>query len=240
MELTVQKHNTPTALHLLTIGVSELELSRYERNLTIQDCVLSQDKPLYIACYDIKSEGEILSHVFRLTQRFLMVNFPETAIDLTASQFSQDIIALRRDWNLDDIIMFFKFIRQRQDIPELKTYGGKITAIKLIEFSNYYENERCDVKEQFLSNQKNVKVVKSDSDETVNKLFATFGKELQEKQNTAIEKERKGKIERAVKTNQYHKENEDKLMELKELLDKGEINDIELVKRYNNFLIRKQ
>ena len=58
--------------------------------------------------------------------------------------------------------------------------------------------------------------------------------------NTAIEKERKGKIERAVKTNQYHKENEDKLMELKELLDKGEINDIELAKRYNNFLIRKQ
>lgn len=236
----IQKQHTQTALHLLTIGASELELSRYERNLTIQDCVLSQDKPLYIACYDIKSEGEILSHVFRLTQRFLMVNFPETAIDLTASQFSQDIIALRRDWNLDDIIMFFKFIRQRQDIPELKTYGGKITAIKLIEFSGIYENERCEVKEQFLTKQKSVKIERSDKDETSSKLFATFGKELLEKQIQQQNKEREGKLERAIKTNHYHKENELKALELKQLLDSGEIDDTEFAIRYNNFLIRKQ
>jgi len=166
-----------------------MELSRYERNLTIKDCVLSQEKPLYIACYDLKSEEQILKHVFLLTQRFLMVNFPDTVIDLTASQFAQDIIALRRDWNLDDIIMFFKFIRQRQDIPELKTYGGKITAIKLLEFSNYYENERCELKEQFLNNQKNVKAIKSEKDEIVNGLFkATFGKELSEKMKLEKEK----------------------------------------------------
>lgn len=219
---------------------NQIELGRYERNLTIEQCVLSKEKNLFTLANNPTTELELIKSIFKLTQRFLLANFSDSQIDATANQFALDIIDLRRDWNLDDIIMFFKFIRQRQNIPELKTYGGKITAIKLIEFSNYYENERCDVKEQFLSNQKNVKVVKSDSDETVNKLFATFGKELQEKQNTAIEKERKVKIERAVKTNQYHKENEDKLMELKELLDKGEINDIELAKRYNNFLIRKQ
>lgn len=219
---------------------NQIELGRYERNLTIEQCVLSKEKNLFTLANNQITELELIKSIFKLTQRFLLANFSDSQIDATANQFALDIIDLRRDWNLDDIIMFFKFIRQRQDIPELKTYGGKITAIKLIEFSGIYENERCEVKEQFLSNQKKVKVVKSDSDETVNKLFATFGKELQEKQNTAIEKERKDKIERAVKTNQYHKENEDKLRELKELLDKGEINDIELAKRYNNFLIRKQ
>jgi hypothetical protein len=222
------------------VTFNQIELGRYERNLTIEQCVLSKEKNLFTLANNQITELELIKSIFKLTQRFLLANFSDSQIDATANQFALDIIDLRRDWNLDDIIMFFKFIRQRQDIPELKTYGGKITAIKLIEFSGIYENERCEVKEQFLSNQKKVKVVKSDSDETVNKLFATFGKELQEKQNTAIEKERKDKIERAVKTNQYHKENEDKLRELKELLDKGEINDIELAKRYNNFLIRKQ
>lgn len=223
----------------MTIGVNEIEFSRYERNLTISDCVLSPEKTIFIICNDTESEGKILQHIFKLTQRFLMVNFPDTAIDMTASQFAQDIISLRRDWNLDDIVMFFKFIRQRQDIPELKTYGGKITAIKLIEFSGVYENERCEIKEQFLVNQKNLKIEKSENDSVVNGLFkATFGKELQEKQ----EKEKQEKLEemqnRAFLTNNYHKENEAYLKELKELLDKKEIDDTELALRYSKFLIR--
>lgn len=207
--MELQKRTIQTIHHLMTTGANEIEICRYERNLTIKDCVLSKEKPLYVSCYNIKSEGEILKQVFKLTQRFLMVNFPDTSIDLTASQFSQDIIALRRDWNLDDIVMFFKFIRQRQDIPELKTYGAKITTIKLLEFSGYYENERCEIKEQFLIDQRNKKIEIENKNEVVNGLFkATFGKELLEKQEREKENDRKEKLERAVKTNQYHKENE--------------------------------
>jgi len=212
-----------------------VELSRYERNLTIKDCVLSKEKPLYVACYDLKSEENILRHIFKLTQRFLMVNFPDSVIDLTATQFSQDIISLRRDWNLDDIVMFFKFIRQRQDIPELKTYGGKITAIKLLEFSNYYENERCEIKEQYLINQKNVRNIKYEKDEIVNNLFkATFGKELAEKMEREKEKEQNDKLERAVQTNQYHKENEFCINWLKQ----QKATDLEKTTWYNLFTIR--
>lgn len=235
----LQKQTTQTTLHP-TVTFNQIELGRYERNLTIEQCVLSKEKNLFTLANNPTTELELIKSIFKLTQRFLLANFSDSQIDATANQFALDIIDLRRDWNLDDIIMFFKFIRQRQDIPELKTYGGKITAIKLIEFSGIYENERCEVKEQFLTKQKSVKIERAEKDETSSKLFATFGKELQEKQNTAIEKERKGKIERAVKTNQYHKENEDKLMELKELLDSGEIDDTEFAIRYNNFLIRKQ
>lgn len=219
----------------MTTGATEMEISRYERNLTIKDCVLSREKPLYLACYDLKSEEQILKHVFLLTQRFLMVNFPDTSIDLTASQFSQDIIALRRDWNLDDIVMFFKFIRQRQDIPELKTYGGKITAIKLLEFSGYYENERCEIKEQFLIDQRNKKIEIENKNEVVTGLFkATFGKELLEKQEHQKENDMREKLERAIKTNQYHKENEFCINWLKE----QKATDLEKTTWFNLFSIR--
>ena len=236
----VQKHNIPTVQLLLMecqngSQSASMDLFRYERELTIDKCVKSIDKSIYTLTQNKETEESILRNIFLLTQRFLMANFPESAIDVIAMQFSQDIVELRRDWNLDDIVMFFKFIRQRQDIPELKTYGGKITAIKLIEFSNYYENERCEVKEQFLLNQKTSKNIKSEKDDTVNKLFATFGKELQEKQNLAIEKERKEKIERAVKNNTYHKENEFCI----EWLKINKVPEMIAVKWYNNFLIRK-
>ena len=216
-----------------------MDLMRYERNVSIEKCVLSREKNIFTLVQNSTTEERVLSNIFLLTQRFLLANFPESQIDATATQFSSDIVELRRDWILDDIIMFFKFIRQRQDIAELKTYGGKITAIKLLEFSGFYENERCEIKEQFLVNQKNLKIERSNGDEIVNGLFkATFGIELQEKQEKEKEDKMKEMQERAFKTNQHHKENEVKLKELKILLDKGEIDDIELATQYNNFLIR--
>ncbi len=235
----LQKQTTQTTLHP-TVTFNQIELGRYERNLTIEQCVLSKEKNLFTLANNPTTELELIKSIFKLTQRFLLANFSDSQIDATANQFALDIIDLRRDWNLDDIIMFFKFIRQRQDIPELKTYGGKITAIKLIEFSGIYENERCEVKEQFLTKQKSVKIERSEKDETSSKLFATFGKELLEKQIQQQNKEREDKLERAIKTNQYHKENELKALELKELLDSGEIDDLDFSIRYNNFLIRKQ
>lgn len=241
----MQKQPTQTVERLLMecqtgSQTASMELFKYERELTIQKCVVNTDKSIYTLTKSKDTEESILRNIFLITQRFLMANFPESAIDIISMQFSQDIVELRRDWNLDDIIMFFKFIRQRQDIPELKTYGGKITAIKLIEFSGIYENERCEVKEQFLTKQKSLKIERSEKDETSSKLFATFGKELLEKQIQQQNKEREDKLERAIKTNHYHKENELKALELKELLDKGEIDDTEFSIRYNNFLIRKQ
>jgi len=173
-----------------------MEISRYERNLTIKDCVLSREKPLYLACYDLKSEEQILKHVFLLTQRFLMVNFPDTSIDLTAS---------------------------------------KITVIKLLEFSGYYENERCEIKEQFLIDQRNKKIEIENKNEVVNGLFkATFGKELLEKQEHQKENDMREKLERAIKTNQYHKENEFCINWLKE----QKATDLEKTTWFNLFSIR--
>lgn len=140
-----------------SLGAS-MNLLRYERSLKIENCVASTEKNIYSLVLDRKSEERILSNIFLLTQRFLQANFPESVIDATSMQFAQDITELRRDWILDDIILFFKFVRQRQDIPELKTYGAKITSIKLLEFTKFYEDERCDAKEKFLSQKKTTRV----------------------------------------------------------------------------------
>lgn len=213
-----------------------MELYRYERELTIEKCVLNTEKTIYTLTKNKETEEDILRNIFIITQRFLIANFPESSIDVISMQFSQDISELRRDWNLDDIIMFFKFVRQRQDIPELKTYGGKITAIKLIEFTGVYENERCEVKEQFLSKQKNAVIEKSNNDTVVNNLFkATFGKELTEKMEREKKAERSDKLERAIKTNLHHKENEFCLNWLKE----NKVDERISVIWFNLFRLRK-
>lgn len=227
----MQKQPTQTALHLLTTGASEIEMLRFERNLTIKLCVLNGEKNIYSLCNNPESESMILKNIFQLTQRFLMVNFPESMIDATASQFSQDIVDLRRDWVLDDIIMFFKFIRQRQDLPELKTYGSKITSIKLIEFSQYYENERCEVKEQVLIYERNREL-------EINNFIADFGKELSEKISIAENVKREERAKEVRKVNEWHKQNEIKLKELKDKVKLGELEEMEMLRQYNNYLIR--
>jgi hypothetical protein len=234
--------NTPTVQHLL-IEISKnnidasLDLARYERGLKIENCVASTEKNIYSLVLNLETEKEILKNIFLLTQRFLQANFPESAIDATASQFAQDITELRRDWILDDIILFFKFVRQRQDIPELKTYGAKITSIKLLEFTKFYEDERCDAKEKFLSQKKQQELRELHDEKIVNGfLFKTFGKEMLESLENKKETERKEKMERAVKTQKFHSENEFCLQWLKE----NKVDENLALSWFNIFRFRKQ
>lgn len=75
-----------------------------------------------------------------------MVNSENTqqANELIAAQFAADIIETRLDWRIEDIKYFFKFFRQRKDIPECCILGNKITADKLMQAVNAYEVERAD------------------------------------------------------------------------------------------------
>ena len=234
--------NTPTVQHLL-IEISKnnidasLDLARYERSLKIENCVASTEKNIYSLVLDRKSEERILSNIFLLTQRFLQANFPESVIDATSMQFAQDITELRRDWILDDIILFFKFVRQRQDIAELKTYGAKITSIKLLEFTRFYEDERCDAKEKFLSQKKQQELRELHDEKIVNGfLFKTFGKEMLESLENKKEVERKEKMERAVKTQKFHSENQFCLQWLKE----NKVDESLAFSWFNIFRFRKQ
>lgn len=77
-----------------------------------------------------------------------MVNSENTqqANELIAAQFAADIIETRLDWRIEDIKYFFKFFRQRKDIPECCIMGNRITADKLMQVVGAYEVERSNEK----------------------------------------------------------------------------------------------
>ena len=122
---------------------NSLDLSLAEREVNFDLIFSTQRKPF---C-NIENESELLSSISKLTKRFIEVNFVgENSTDI-ALQFSIDIVEVRPDWNLLDILNFFKFIRQRQDLPGCKIFGNKISPIKLIELASVYEENKSIARE---------------------------------------------------------------------------------------------
>ncbi len=126
-----------------------LSLMKAEKAISFDVIFSTHSKPF---C-NVTDERKLLDYVMKLTQRFITVNFPEVnAVDISL-QFAVDIVDIRQDWNLLDILNFFKFIRQRQDLPENKIFGNKITPIKLIELTAVYENNKSIAREIWHKNE---------------------------------------------------------------------------------------
>lgn len=81
---------------------------------------------------------------------FLSVNSPDPGNALIAEQFSEDIIETRYDWKPQDIELFFKTVRQRQDVPDFNVFGNKVTALKLNSMVICYEELRIKEREAWL------------------------------------------------------------------------------------------
>lgn len=122
-----------------------LALAKAERSVGFDVIFQSHEKPF---CNTNDERGLLLS-IVKLTSRFLAINFPEINQDDISTQFAVDIVEVRPDWNILDIIYFFKFIRQRQDLPEMKIFGNKITPIKLMELTAVYEENKSIAREQW-------------------------------------------------------------------------------------------
>lgn len=99
-----------------------------------------------------KEETQIL--IFEACRQFLDLNSPAENNKELAVQFAEDIIETRPDWKIEDIKYLFKFIRQRQDIPELKLFGNKITGIRLMEMVVTYENYKSEGRERVVAETK--------------------------------------------------------------------------------------
>lgn len=84
------------------------------------------------------------------TTIFLNINSTGDNNAEIAYQFAGDLLSTRPDWKIEEIDFFFKFIRTRQDIPELKLFGNKITGLKLMEFVSVYEDYRSQEREEYL------------------------------------------------------------------------------------------
>jgi len=99
-------------------------------------------------CPNISSKSYNQKDLFKFISdeccKFLNINSASENNEDIAFQFAEDITETRLDWKPTDIVMFFKTIRQRQDIEEFQVLGNKITGIKLSEMIMAYEELRAD------------------------------------------------------------------------------------------------
>lgn len=92
--------------------------------------------------YGSGTEAECL--IAQITNDFLVTYSTGEQQATTSVQFAKDILNTRPDWKIADVDMLFTFIRTRQDLPECRIFGNKITGIKLMELVAVYEAERAD------------------------------------------------------------------------------------------------
>ena len=86
-----------------------ITLAKAERQVSFITIFETKSKPF---C-NVQNERELLQSIMKLTQRFISVNFPDVNAQDVALQFAVDITDSRPDWNMLDILNFFKFIRQQ-------------------------------------------------------------------------------------------------------------------------------
>ncbi len=196
---------------------------------------------------NVIDEKNLLENVMKITQRFIKVNFPEVnAVDISL-QFAVDIIDLRPDWNIMDILNFFKFIRQRQDLPENKIFGNKISPIKLMELTAVYEENKSIAREIWHKNEISKAVygtkeerlmlgasgqkLLGNTDTFKDTRFADLAKQIADKEKIKSDKV----YENAAKTKQFHKDN----VFCQDWLKQQDATDEEKLIWFNIFLIRK-
>ena len=94
--------------------------------------------------------SDLIRVIAKATGDFLSVNSQAGNHAMIALQFAQDIIETRPDWKIDDVIYFFKFVRQRQDIEDCRIFGNTITGIKLMQIASVYETHKAMQREENL------------------------------------------------------------------------------------------
>ena len=110
---------------------------------SIKDCINS---PMPVISSSKWEQSFINRFIVDATLRFLMANSETTNEQnvIIADQFATDIMETRQDWRPDDVVYFFKFFRQRKDIPENCVIGNRITNDRLMQSVYAYEAERAD------------------------------------------------------------------------------------------------
>lgn len=239
MQLVKQQLN-----QFLTDG-DVLSLMKAEKSIGFDMIFNTQSKPF---C-NVTDEKKLLESVMKLTQRFVSVNFPEVnAVDVSL-QFAVDIIDNRPDWNMLDILNFFKFIRQRQDIPENKIFGNNITPLKLMELTFSYENNKSIAREIWHKEQTSKQVFGTTEErlklggqrllgngETFKDTrFAELAKVLVEKENQKSDKI----YENAEKTKKFLKDLEIHWTEQMELVEDGTITEEQAIINHHKYRLEK-
>jgi len=216
-----------------------ITLAKAERQVSFTTIFETKSKPF---C-NVTDERKLLQSIMKLTQRFISVNFPDVNAQDVSLQFAVDITESRPDWNLIDILHFFKFIRQRQDLPENKIFGNKITPLKLMELTAGYEENKSIAREIWQKKQISQQVYGTQeqrlllgSGERKEQLpkdtrFSELAKVIADK-----EKQKSDKIyENAEKTKKFLKAMQEHWSEQMQLVDAGTITEEQAIINHNKY-----
>jgi hypothetical protein len=140
MENQLQKLSN---LHL-AIKENSMEFLQIQKRLNVE-VVLKNSNPVFNEISKNESqELETMKIIDILCQRFILQNYPDSNHIEISRQFTLNIMEVKTDWKVEDIIVMFKFVIQNQHIKELKVMGNKINALKLMEFANIYDDFRAN------------------------------------------------------------------------------------------------
>lgn len=228
-ELQIQKKSTTDSL--ATIQPSQVA--------TIREALTANLPNIRTVRADKQAKDNMFRVIFSHTRNFLeLMDMDSDKAKITAEAFGTDVLDCRDDWNEADVIMFFKTIRQRQDIEDFSFKFRKINIVTLNEMAAAYDGVRADERTLLRRSQpvKSIDAVQSATDEVANKYLGMIDETLQK----AADRLKGSAFERAAETAQWHKDNEAKIQELKDKVIAGEITEDEGMKQYNDFLIREK
>jgi hypothetical protein len=134
-------------LHL-AIKENSMEFLQIQKRLNVE-VVLKNSNPVFNEISKNESqELETMKIIDILCQRFVLENYPDSNHIEISRQFTLNILDVKTDWKIEDIILMFKFVFQNQHIKELKVMGNKINGLKLMEFANIYDDFRANERAQ--------------------------------------------------------------------------------------------
>jgi hypothetical protein len=223
MENQLQKLSN---LHL-AIKENSMEFLQIQKRLNVE-VVLKNSNPVFNEISKNESqELETMKIIDILCQRFVLENYPDSNHIEISRQFTLNILDVKTDWKIEDIILMFKFVFQNQHIKELKVMGNKINALKLMEFANIYDDFRANER---------AKVYREIPKAKSNEMPKTVMEQLMEIVTKIKNKPKKDINAQILQRKKKDRENIAEKKRLQILALNGDITEMEAVEIYNEFL----
>jgi hypothetical protein len=213
-------------LHL-AIKENSMEFLQIQKRLNVE-VVLKNSNPVFNEISKNESqELETMKIIDILCQRFVLENYPDSNHIEISRQFTLNILDVKTDWKIEDIILMFKFVFQNQHIKELKVMGNKINGLKLMEFANIYDDFRANER---------AKVYREIPKEKSNEMPKTVMAQLMEIVTKIKNKPKKDINAQILQRKKKDRENIAEKKRLHNLVLNGDITEMDAVGMYNEFL----
>jgi hypothetical protein len=213
-------------LHL-AIKENSMEFLQIQKRLNVE-VVLKNSNPVFNEISKNESqELETMKIIDILCQRFVLENYPDSNHIEISRQFTLNILEVKTDWKIEDIILMFKFVFQNQHIKELKVMGNKINGLKLMEFANIYDDFRANER---------AKVYREIPKEKSNEMPKTVMEQLMEIVTKIKNKPKKDTSGQILARNEKRNKMNAEIKRLHNLVLNGDITEMDAVGMYNEFL----